>query len=260
MSEHTIAFLIKAGKAGIIFLGGFIALKIILHILKKALEKSKLDEALHAFILNATKIILWVVLIISLLSFLEVPAAPFITVLGACGAAIALALKDSLGNIAGGIIIIINKPFGKGDTIEISGVLGKVESIDLLVTQLKTFDNKVVTVPNGTITNSVLVNYSRENMRRVDCVFNISYDADLLKAKEILQIVAESNPDIFSEPEPIIGVASHLDSAVTMDLKVWCATENFFDIKYFLEENVKLAFDEVGISIPYPQMDVHVIK
>jgi small conductance mechanosensitive channel len=135
-----------------------------------------------------------------------------------------------------------------------------VQSIDLLVTTLKTVDNKVITIPNGTITTSVLVNYSREEMRRVDCQYGISYEADIVKAKDVLLAVAESNPYIFADPEPIIGVAAHQDSCVLLDLKVWCSTSRYWDIKYYLEEQVKLAFDEAGITIPYPQMDVRVIK
>ena len=130
----------------------------------------------------------------------------------------------------------------------------------MLVTTLKTFDNKVITIPNGTITASVLVNYSREKTRRVDCTFGISYESDITAAKDVLLVVAESNPDIFREPAPVIGVAEHQSSGILLDLKVWCDTANYYDVKYFLEENVKLAFDEANITIPYPQMDVRVIK
>lgn len=258
IDEKSIDKLFELGGAVLTLLIGWIAIRILLRIEKKALGKSRLDEALHLFILKGTKAILWIVLIMTILPKLGVPVTSFITVLGAAGAAIALALKDSLGNIAGGIIILINKPFCRGDTIEVADTTGMVDSIDLLTTQLHTFDNKVVTIPNGTITMSVLINYSREDMRRVDCVFSISYEADILKAKEILLNVVSCNPDILAEPEPIAGVASHGDNAVLLDLKVWCSTENFFAVKYYLEENVKLAFDEAGIGIPYPQMDIHI--
>lgn len=260
LSEKTIDTLEKVGGAAVTLFIGWIAISILLRIEKKALERSKLDEALHLFILKGTKAILWVLLAIMVVSKLGVSTASFVAVLGAAGAAIALALKDSLGNIAGGIIILINKPFSRGDTIEINEVTGIVDSIDLLTTQLHTFDNKVVSIPNGTITTSILINYSREETRRVDCVFGISYESDVLKAKEILWNVASCNPEILTEPAPLIGVASHGDHAVLLDLKVWCSTESLFDVKYFLEENVKLAFDEAGIGIPYPQMDIHVVK
>ena len=258
IEKSTIDLIFNIGGAVLTLIIGWIAISILLRIEKKALAKSKLDEALHLFILKGTKAILWIVLAIAVTSALGVETTSFIAILGAGGAAIALALKDSLGNIAGGIIILINKPFCKGNTIEVAGTTGVVDDIDLLTTQLHTFDNKVVTIPNGTITTSVLINYSQEDTRRVDCVFSISYESDILKAKEILLNVVSCNPDILTEPEPIAGVASHGDNAVILDLKVWCFTENLFDVKYYLEENVKLAFDEAGIGIPYPQMDIHI--
>lgn len=260
MTEKTIDLITNLGIAAITLIVGWIVIRIVLRIEKKGLVKSKLDEALHLFILKATKSILWIVLIVSILSRLGLETSSLIAILGAGGAAIALALKDSLGNVAGGIIILLNKPFYRGDTIEINGTTGVVDSIDLLTTQLHTFDNKVVTIPNGTITTSILINYSRENNRRVDCTFGISYDADILKAKEILYHVATGCTQVQMEPEPVIGVASHGDNAVLLDLKVWCSTSDYFDVKYYLEETVKLAFDEAGIEIPYPQIDIHMVK
>ena len=144
--------------------------------------------------------------------------------------------------------------------IDTAGINGIVENIDLFVTTLKTFDNKVITIPNGTINTSVIVNYSREHSRRVDCKFGISYDSDIARAKDVLLAVAQSNPDVYQEPAPFIGVASQGDSAVLFDLRVWCDTDKYYDVKYYLEEQVKLAFDEANISIPFPQMDVHVVK
>lgn len=239
---------------------GLILIKLILKIVKKTLTKTTLDGAMYKFVLNVVKAVLGVILIVVLLGFLKVPTAPLVTVIGAGGAAIALALKDSLGNIAGGIIILANKPFKKGDVIDVAGTSGIVDSIDLFVTTLKTYDNKVITVPNGSITTSVIVNYSQENIRRVDCVFGISYDSDIAKAKDVLLAVASSCPDIMKDPPPVCGVSDHGESAILLDLKVWCETSVFYDVKYYLEEQVKLSFDKANITIPYPQMDVRVIK
>jgi len=261
-TEKLIDAALVLGKVAAMLIIGIIIIKLILRFERKILEKSTLDESVYLFILRATKIVLWVVLIVAVLPVFGIPATSLITVLGAGGAAIALALKDSLGNVAGGILILINQPFIKGDTIELGGVSGVVDQIDLMSTQLHTFDNKIVTIPNGTITTSVLTNYSREAVRRVDCKFSISYDADIFRAKEILQNVALCNELIISEEERpwTIGVAEQGDSGILLDLKVWCSTENYFDVKYYLEENVKLAFDEAGIDIPYKTMDVHIIK
>ena len=141
-----------------------------------------------------------------------------------------------------------------------AGKEGMVQSIDLLATTLKTYDNKVVTVPNGTLTTSVVVNYSKEDIRRVDCTFGISYESDISRAKDVLLAVAESCPEILKEPAPVTGVADHGNSAVMLDLKVWCPTEHYYDVRYFLEEQVKTAFDEADITIPYTRMDVRVTK
>ncbi len=259
MSERTIQALTDLGIIAATLVAGWIVIRILLRIEKKALERSKLDEVLHLFILKGTKIALWIILIIALLPRIGISPASLVAVLGAGGAAIALALKDSLGNVAGGIIILMTKPFSRGDTIEIGEITGVVDNIDLLTTQLHTFDNKLITVPNGTVTNSVLINYSGADMRRVDCVFGISYKADIGQAKAILAGIAASHPQILTEPEPLIGVSSHGDNAIKLDLKVWCSTESYYDVKYYLEEKVKIAFDEAGIDIPYPQMDVHII-
>lgn len=251
--EHGISALV-------VLLAGLLLIKLILGIVKKTLEKTALDGAIHTFVVSALRIVLYIILVVVLLGVLEVPTTPLVTVLGAGGAAIALARKDSLGNIAGGLLLLINQPFKKGDEIDIAGNYGEVDGIDLFVTTLRTYDNKVITIPNGTINTSVIVNYSRRDSRRVDCKFGISYDSDLALAKSVLLRVAQSNPDIFEDPAPFIGVASHGDSAVILDLRVWCNTEKYYEVKYALTEQVKLAFDEADISIPYPQMDVHVVK
>ena len=246
--------------AVLVFIGGIILIKLIVKLLKKGLERSSLDASVYKFIITTAKWILYIVIIVVMLTCLKVPTAPLVTVLGACGAAVALALKDSLGNIASGIIILASHPFRRGDTIEVGGVVGIVNTIDIMITTIKTFDNKVVSIPNGTITNSILINYSHENTRRVDCTFSISYGSDIGKAKEILLDVAKANDDIYKTPEPIIGVAAQKDSSVAVDLKVWCDTDKYFDVKYYLEEQVKIAFDKNGISIPFPQLDVRVVQ
>ena len=260
LSQKTIDIIGMVAGAALILVAGLILIRVILGITRKALTRTSLDGAIYTFVISAMKIVLYLVLVVALLGQLKVPTAPLVTLLGACGAAIALALKDSLGNIAGGLLILANKPFKKGDVIDTAGINGIVENIDLFVTTLKTFDNKVITIPNGTINTSVIVNYSREHSRRVDCTFGISYDSDIARAKDVLLAVAQSNPDVYQEPAPFIGVASQGDSAVLFDLRVWCDTDKYYDVKYYLEEQVKLAFDEANISIPFPQMDVHVVK
>ena len=244
----------------VLLAAGGIIIKILLHAVKKTLAKTSLDPALHKFIINTVKIVLLIMLAITILGYLNIPTSTFVAVLGACGAAVALAIKDSLANIAGGIIILINKPFGKGDYVNINGTEGIVDSIDLLVTTLKTPDNKVVSVPNGTITTSVLINYSKEEYRRVDCTFGIGYDCNIGKAKDVIYAVIESNPDIIKDIAPIVAVSSQGESAVNIDCKVWCRNSDYWNVKYYMEETVKLAFDENDIEIPYSKVDVRITK
>lgn len=259
-SEPILTIFMKIGITVLILLVGYILISILTKILKRGLERSKIDEVLHTFFLNCLKMLLWVILLITALAYLGIPPMSFLTVLGAAGVAVALALKDSLSNFAGGILIIISKPFSKGDFIEDLQISGKVEKIDLLYTTLMTFDNKVITIPNGKLANSTIINYSREQQRRVDCTFSVGYGDDIALVKEILATVSDSNPIIYKEPEPVIGVAGHRDNSIEFHLRVWCATEDYWDVFYYLQEQVKLAFDLHKISIPYPQMDVHLKK
>ena len=256
--EQMMGHLENIVSALIILIIGLIIMKVVLHIVRKTLEKSTIDEVLYHFILKIAKIALWVVLILLIMEWFGFKASSLLTMLAAAGAAIALALKDSLANVAGGIMILINKPFSQDDYVDINGAMGKVKKIDLFVTHLHTYDNKVVTIPNGIVNTSILTNYTQEDMRRVDCKFSISYSSDIKKVKDILSGIAESNPDIMKIPEPVIGVAEHGDSGIIMDLLAWCSTEDYYDVKYYLEEEVKLAFDREGIEIPFPQMDVRI--
>ena len=260
MSQKTVELLTYWGIVAAILIGGLIAIKILLMLTAHALKKTSADPMLYKFFISALKVVLYIVLFIVILSYLDVATAPIITVLGASGAAVALAMRDSLSNVAGGITIMLTKPFARGDYIDIGGTSGIVESIDLLLTTMKTYDNKVVTVPNGMVTTSVLINYTREGLRRVDCSFGIGYDDDINKAKDILLAVAQSNENIKSEPGPFVGVAQLSENSVLLDFRVWCRTSDYWDIKYFIEENVKMAFHEAGMGMPGMRMDVHLKK
>lgn len=243
-----------------IILIGILVILILVVIAQKALKRSSLDPMLYRFIINGMKILLVLILIIIVLERMGIGTAPFVAVMGVAGAAIALALKDSLGNIAGGVMIMFTKPFCHGDYVDIDGTTGTIRHIDLLTTTMETFDNKVIVIPNGMITTSVVTNYTMKDTRRVDLIFGIGYDDDIHRAKELMYNVATANPLIMTEPEPFIGVAGNEDHSVNLDFRVWCRTQDYWTVKYFLEENVKIAFDEAGISIPFPQMDVHLKK
>ena len=246
--------------AGLIMLVGYIAIRFICKMLLRALEKTKLDPILFTFATNCTKVVLWILVALTAMNALGIPPTSILTALGACGVAIALALQNSLGNFAGGVLIIVTKPFAKGDYINNLSVEGTVQQIDLLCTTIHTVDNKVITVPNGTLANNTIINYSRSELRRLDLVYSIGYGDDIDKAKDTILAVAESSGMFLREPEPVIGVGSHGDSAIMLDVKIWCKNSDYWNLYYYMNEQVKMAFDEQGISIPFPQVDVHMDK
>jgi len=260
MTDKITDIAIDAGIVLGIVLAGYILIRLVCRIVRRALAKSSLDGALHTFILNCVRIALWCMVAITALSYAGIPVSAFLAALGAAGVAVALALKDSLGNFAGGILIILTKPFGQGDYIEDGQTGGQVEKIDLLYTTLLTFDNKVVIVPNGKLANSTIVNHTRNASRRVECTFSVMDNSDFSRVKDILLAVAESNPDILSEPAPLIGISGQGEGKIDVNIKVWCLTQNRQDVMYFLQEQVRIAFAEAGIYMAYPRMEVRLKK
>lgn len=258
--EGIIAMCTPIAIAIVIVIAGAIVVKAIMKLMTKALAKTSIDPALHSFIKNIVKVALWLLIIVTALGKLGIPTSTFVTVIGACGAAIALALKDSLSNVAGGILILITKPFGKGDYIEAGGAAGTVEKIDLMSTTLKTPDNKIVRVPNSNMSTSVVTNYSEADMRRVDNDFGIGYECDIDKARETVLNVVRKNELIVIDPAPVVLVGEHGDNAVTLHSRVWVKSADYWTVYFYMQEEVKKAFDAEGINIPYPQVDLHVIK
>ena len=230
--------------------------------LKKWLQNSpkldKLDQGLRSFLCSFSAIALYAVLVITIASVLGIPATSFLTILASCGVAIGLALQGSLSNFAGGLMILFFKPFKVGDFIEASGETGVVQEISVVYTVLLTLDNKRVTIPNGSLTNSVIENYSAEELRRVDLTFNTDYSADVEQVKAILNKLACGHPLALQSPAPFVRLSAHSDSALTYTVRVWCKNADYWDVYFDLTEGAKKAFDENGIQIPYPQMDVHV--
>lgn len=245
----------------LILIIGMIAIRLIVYVVRKALKRSsRIDDMLLTFFTNLTKVVCGIILIAICLDKLGVNIGTIVAVLGAAGAAIALALKDSLANVAGGLMIIITQPFKKGDLINVGEYQGRVQEIDLFLTTLRTLNYRTITIPNGLINTSILVNESREEIRRVDVEFGISYHSDIRKAMDIMKQVCADGPLLLDDPAPSMGVKSNDDSAVVLELFAWCRTDDYFDAGYYLKENVKLAFDENGIEIPFPQMDVRVTQ
>lgn len=218
----------------------------------------KIDSSLRSFAVSFISVVLYAILFITTLMILGVPATSFVAVLTTCAAAIGLALQGSLSNFAGGIMILLFKPFKIGDYIEAAGEAGVVSEISVVYTELLTLDNKRITIPNGTLTNSVIENYSSEELRRVDLTFNTSYKCNVETVKSVISKVIESNPKALKKPEPFVRLSAHSDSALTYTVRIWCKNADYWDVNFDTIENVKKAFDENGIEIPYNQLDVHI--
>lgn len=254
-------------KAGASILLGFVVLIIGLFISKKivkGLKKSrginKLDEGVKSFILSAVKAILYALVISSSAIIWGVPSTAFISLFTTFGVAIGLALQGALGNFAGGLMILLFRPFRVGDYIEGAGSSGTVKEITIIYTILVTPDNRVVTIPNGSLTNSNVVNYSALDTRRVDLTISASYKSDTKKVIEVLNEVAASNEKVLKDPAPMIRMVKHNTSSLDYVYRVWVKTADYWDVYFDSTEAIKEAFDKNGIEIPYQKVDVNIIK
>ena len=226
-------------------------------LIQKALRKKDIDKAVSSFVASIAYSLMMVAVALMALSQLGIETTSFIAILGAAGLAIGLALKDSLSNFASGVLIIILKPFRAGDFVEAGGVSGSITKIEIFSTTIKTGDNKIVIVPNSAITGKAIVNYSAEATRRVDMIIGVSYEADLRQAKQLLTEIVTGHDKVLLDPAPTIAVSELADSSVNFVVRPWCATPDYWTVKFDLTEQIKLALDEAQIGIPYPQMDVH---
>lgn len=264
VSNLTSIYLIPWGKnivlAIVIFVIGLIVTKILVRVAKKLLINADVDNILVSFIGSILNWILLLVVIVASLSQLGINTTSLIALIGAAGLAIGLSLKDSLQNFAAGVMLIMFRPFKEGDFVETAGSTGSVVSINIFSTTLKTIDNKEVIVPNGAIYKDVITNYSANATRRVDMVFGIGYEDDILKAREIISNILSADERILKDPEPLIVVVELGDSSVNIEARPWVKTSDYLQVKFDITERVKLAFDQSGITIPYPQMDVHLNK
>ena len=218
---------------------------------------SRADQTLGQFISSVVSVLLKAVLLIAVASMVGIETTSFIAVLGAAGLAVGLALQGSLANFAGGVLILLFKPFKVGDLIQAQGYIATVKEIQIFNTILKTADNRIVILPNGALSNGDLVNINQEPTRRVDFVFGIGYGDDIDKAKSILTTIAEQDSRVLKDPEPTIVVSELADSAVNFTVRLWVNTPDYWGVYFDTHEAVKKSFDNQGISIPFPQQDVH---
>ena len=236
---------------------GRIVVGMLTGIVKRLMGKANVDETLARFVSSLTRIALMVFVFIAALDQLGVETASFIAIIGAAGLAVGFALQGSLSNFASGVMLIVFRPFKSGDFIEAGGTAGVVDGIRIFNTVLKTPDNKTVIVPNSGITGGNIINYSAQETRRVDMVFGIGYGDDIKKAKEILHKILDDDPRVLKDPAPVVVVGELADSSVNFNVRPWVKTADYWGVYGDVHEKVKLTFDEQGVSIPFPQQDVH---
>ncbi len=242
----------------------FVGLKIISTITKaatKLMTTKKMDASLSPFLSSLINITLKALLVISVMSMVGIEMTSFIAILGAAGLAIGMALSGTMQNFAGGVMILIFKPYKVGDFIEAEGQMGVVKEIQIFNTIITTVDNKRIIIPNGGLSNSTMINYSAEDTRRVDFTFGIGYGDDIDKARKVmLEEISKFNQVLKTPAEPFIGVSELGDSSVNFAVRVWVKSADYWDVFFGLNENIKKAFDANNISIPFPQTDVHIIQ
>ena len=255
-------FSISVILAAVVFFVGTKIIKWLIAIVKKSLERANVEQGVLTFISSLVKYMLYFVLVLMILSKFGVTASSVIAVLGSAGLTIGLALQGSLSNFAGGVLILLIKPFVVGDYIieNTDKMEGTVSEITIFYTKLLTPDNKAILIPNGTLSNSSIVNVTAMNKRRLDLLFGVAYDSDIQKVKDILQRVAIGDAAIMKNEPANVFVSELKDSFVEMGIRGWVKTEDYWTTKWRITENVKLEFDKEGISIPFPQLEVSLKK
>lgn len=225
---------------------------------KKNLEKRGKDKTLTLVVYKCIRYGLKIVFTLLFLGYVGIDTAGVGTIIASFGVAVGLALQGSLSNLAGGIIILVMRPFKIGDCVEAQGFIGNIEEIHIFYTELITFDNRVVHLPNGSLANGSIVNYSQKDTRRVDMTFSISYDDDFEKAKSVIRGLCAENTKILNEPEPFVRVITHGESSIDIVVRVWTKSADYWDVYFAMMENVKTAFDQNSIEIPYNKLDVNI--
>mgnify|MGYP000624862156 FL=1 len=241
----------------VIFIVGKWLANTLTDVVVKLLKKSKMDDMLISFVASITKTILLLFVAIAALNKLGIDTTSLIALLGAAGLAVGLALQNSLQNFAAGVMLIVFRPFKAGDFVELAGVAGVVENIGIFSSVLRTGDNRELIIPNGAIYGGIITNYSARSTRRVDMVFGVDYDDDLKAAKELLRSIILADDRVLSDPEPVVAVSELADFSVNFIVRPWVKSADYWPVLWDTTEKVKLEFDAQGLSIPYPQMDIH---
>ncbi len=258
--DYLLKFGVSLLVAATIIIVGFWLAKRLKRTLRTVLEKRDIDPSVRTFILDFVSWVFRILVIITALAKLGIEMTSFLALLGAAGFAIGMAFSGALGNFAGGILLLVLRPYRVGDVVIAKGELGKVTDIQLFNTVLLTFDNKTIIIPNGEVIKDSITNFTKQDIRRVDFDFGLSYGHDFEAAKEVIFDLCSKNEMILKEPEPFVGVKSLGDSAVDITCRVWTSTEHYWTVYYYLSETIYKEMPERGFPFPFPQMDVHLKK
>ena len=250
----------KIVSAVLILVIGLALAKFLVKLVTKSTAFSKLDPGVASFLKSFLKISSKILVFVTVAAVIGIPMTSFITILGSMAVAIGLSLQGSLSNIAGGLLILLNKPFVVGDFISVSGYDGSVTDIGLFYTKLTTGDNRKVVLPNSLVSSNALVNVTEQKTRRVDLEVTVDYGSDVEKVKAILLGLAKEHSLVLKDPAPMARLSAHGDSALVFVFRTWCNKEDYWTVRFDLLESIKAGFDKEGISIPYPQLDVHLDK
>ncbi len=257
LNDYGIPWAINIGMALLIFIVGRMVVGAVVGIIRKLMTRAGIDDMLIGFICSIVRWILLLFVIVAALDELGVDTTSLIAIFGAAGLAIGLSLQDSLKNFASGVLLIIFRPFKKGDFVGTAGEMGVVETIGIFTTTLATVDNKEIIIPNGAIYSGNITNFSARDTRRVDMKFGVSYDDDIRVVKAELEKIIAEDDRVLADPAPVIELGDMGDSSVNFLVRPWVKSSDYWQVLWDTNAKVKLRFDEVGISIPYPQMDVH---
>jgi small conductance mechanosensitive channel len=260
LTEYGSLYGLKIVGALAILIIGRIVVGLVTSLVRRLMRRAQVDDTLTRFVASLTRIGLLLIVFIAALGSLGVQTTSLVAVLGAAGLAIGFALQSSLANFASGVMLIIFRPFTTGDYVEIAGTSGSVQAVHIFNTVLNTPDNKRVIVPNGKITGDTITNYSAQEKRRIDLVFGIGYGDDLRRAKTVLEEILRADSRILDDPAPVVAVLELADSSVNFAVRPWIKTADYWAVYFDLTEKIKLTFDEKGISIPFPQRDIHLYQ
>ena len=256
-TNYIVPWAIDFSLALAIFVLGRMVVKLVVRFVRRLLKHADTDQILADFICSIANVLLLLVVVIAAVDQLGVETTSMVALVGAAGLAIGLALQGALQNFAAGVMLVVFRPFDRGDYVEIVGASGVVEEITIFNTRLRTADNRTIIVPNGPIFNGTITNNSTQDTRRVDMVFGIGYDDDIKQAKDIIERLLQDDERVLKNPAPLVAVAELADSSVNFAVRPWVASGDYSGVRYDLNEKIKLSFDSVGISIPYPQLEIH---